>query len=85
MISEAIVAGTPVIASEIPGNIGLLGEDYPGYFKVGETRALASLMFRAEHDPEYLARLQAGIRTRQHLFFPERERQSWKDLLRELS
>ena len=33
VLSEAIVCGLPVIASDIDGNIGLLGEDYEGYFR----------------------------------------------------
>src|SRR5262249_12974038 len=32
VISEAAVDGVPVIASRIAGSLGLLGEDYPGYF-----------------------------------------------------
>src|SRR5262249_44099359 len=47
-ISEAVVAGVPVISSHIAGSIGLLGEDYPGYFPVGDTQALADLLWRAE-------------------------------------
>ena len=31
VVSEAIVAGVPVLASSIPGNIGLLGRDYTWY------------------------------------------------------
>ena len=30
MISEAAVAGVPVLASRVDGNVGLLGADYPG-------------------------------------------------------
>ena len=40
VVSEALVAGVPVLASAIPGSIGLLGRDYPGYFPVGDTVAL---------------------------------------------
>jgi putative glycosyltransferase (TIGR04348 family) len=44
VISEAVAAGVPVLASRIDGSVGLLGRDYPGYFPVGDTaaRALAS-------------------------------------------
>ena len=44
VISEAAVAGVPVLASRIDGNVGLLGADYPGYFPVGDTEALARLL-----------------------------------------
>ena len=40
VISEAIVAGLPVIASDIDGSVGLLGEDYAGYFPVQDTKSL---------------------------------------------
>ena len=38
---EALALGVPVIASRISGLIGTLGEDYPGYFAVEDTQALA--------------------------------------------
>ena len=45
VISESLVARVPVIASEIAGSIGLLGRrDYPGYFPVRDTAALAALL-----------------------------------------
>ena len=40
VISEAVAAGVPVLASRIDGSVGLLGRDYPGYFPVGDTAAL---------------------------------------------
>jgi glycosyltransferase involved in cell wall biosynthesis len=48
VISEAVVAGVPVLASYIDGNVGLLGADYPGYFHAGDTEALARLLPRIE-------------------------------------
>src|SRR5579859_2207122 len=57
VISEAVVDGTPVIASRIPGSIGLLGKDYPGYFPAGETKALADLLARAESDTAFYSEL----------------------------
>ena len=50
VISEAVTLGVPVVSSHIAGSIGLLGEDYPGYFPFGETQALADLLWRAETD-----------------------------------
>jgi putative glycosyltransferase (TIGR04348 family) len=44
VISEAAVAGVPILASRMDGNVGLLGSDYRGYFPVGDTRSLAALM-----------------------------------------
>jgi hypothetical protein len=36
LMSEAIAASVPIIASRIDGNVGILGTDYPGYFDVGD-------------------------------------------------
>jgi putative glycosyltransferase (TIGR04348 family) len=82
-VSEAIVAGIPVLASRIPGNVGLLGEDYPGYFEVGDTRGLAKLLWQAETDATFMARLKACCRGLALNFSPQRERQAWFDLLAE--
>ena len=83
-ISEAVVVGTPVISSHIDGSIGLLGEDYPGHFPVGDTQALANLLWRAETDTEFYNTLRDRCARRRPLFDPAREQQSWEDLLREL-
>jgi glycosyltransferase involved in cell wall biosynthesis len=45
-ISEAAVAGVPVLASRMDDNVGLLGAGYPGYFPVGDTQALARLLWK---------------------------------------
>jgi putative glycosyltransferase (TIGR04348 family) len=84
VISEAAVAGVPVIASEIPGSVGLLGEDYPGYFPVRDTAALTALLWRVETDPDFLDRLTRHCAGRAPLFDPERERESWRTLLARL-
>ena len=39
---EAVRSGTPVVASRIDGNIGMLGQDYAGYFEWGDAAALAA-------------------------------------------
>ena len=83
MISEAIVAGAPVIASRIDGNVGLLGEDYAGYFSTGDTHELARLMARAESDSEFLAELKSHCARLAHLFSPERELAAWMDVITE--
>ena len=82
VISEAVMAGLPVIASDIPGSVGLLGEAYPGYYPVGDTDALARLMLLAEQDGDYLGELQRQCTKRVPLFRASRERQSWRQLLR---
>ncbi|PHS79516.1 MAG: TIGR04348 family glycosyltransferase [Rhodospirillaceae bacterium] len=57
VISEAIVADVPIIASDIAGNVGLLGDDYPGYYPVGDEAQLAHLLDRAETDAAFLETL----------------------------
>jgi len=73
VVSEACRAGLPVLASDIPGNRGLLGDDYPGYFPVGDERALAESLRRAETDSGFLAGLKAEVEALAETFTPERE------------
>jgi putative glycosyltransferase (TIGR04348 family) len=84
VISEAIAASVPVLSSHIPGSVGLLGADYPGYFPTGDTEALAGLLERAETDARFYHTLKAWCKRLRPLVSPARERQSWKHLLREL-
>jgi putative glycosyltransferase (TIGR04348 family) len=84
VVSEAIAASVPIVSSWIAGSIGILGEDYPGYFPVGDTRALANLLWRAERDNAFYADLKARCLRLQPLFDPGRERESWRMLLQEL-
>ena len=74
MIVEAITAGTPVIASRISGNLGMLGAGYPGYFEVGDELGLASRLLQALQDDRYLRSLRAACRERRTLFSPAREK-----------
>ncbi len=81
VISEAVVAGLPVIASRISGSVGLLGEDYAGYFPPKDEAALAGLLSKAESDPEFHALLDRQCGARVDLFRPEREREAWRAML----
>ncbi|MFA7270231.1 MAG: selenoneine biosynthesis selenosugar synthase SenB [Sterolibacterium sp.] len=81
VVSEAIGIGVPVIASEIPGNIGLLGKTYPGYFKVADETALAQLLRRAINRPAYLDELAAAVKARQYLVDPATERKALAAML----
>lgn len=83
-ISEAIVAGVPILASRMDGNVGLLGAGYRGYFPVGDTEALARLLRRVETDPRFTAQLRSALARRAHLFRPEREVAAWRKLIAEL-
>ncbi|MGM0569104.1 selenoneine biosynthesis selenosugar synthase SenB [Marinobacter sp.] len=81
VVSEACRAGLPVLASNIPGNLGLLGEKYPGVYPVGDERALAELMLRAEREPEWLDNLRRIVDGLALEFTPERERASLEEAL----
>ena len=84
-LCEAIACGVPTLASRIPGSVGILGPDYPGYFPVGDTQALAGLLYRAETDPEFLQSLHAWCVQLQPLADPAREREAWQRLLDEMT
>jgi putative glycosyltransferase (TIGR04348 family) len=84
VISEAAVAGVPILASRIDGNVGLLGADYPGYFPFAGTRALARLLQRVEREPRFRTQLGRALRRRAALFRPAREIAAWRRLLASL-
>jgi glycosyltransferase involved in cell wall biosynthesis len=81
VVSEAIALGIPVLASDIAGNRGLLGDDYPGFFPVRDERALANLLMRAESDPAYMRTLTEAIDKRHALIKPTREFNDLKSLI----
>jgi putative glycosyltransferase (TIGR04348 family) len=85
VISEAIAASAPVISSLIPGSVGILGKDYPGYFPVGDTAALREQLQRAESDGAFYGELQQWVVRLQPLVSQASERQSWQALLNDLS
>ena len=83
-VSEALASGVPVVASDIPGNVGMLGEDYLGYYKVGDEEALARLLHRAETDTAFYGELKAQCDVRRYLVLPEREKAALGSLVEEL-
>ena len=84
-ISEAIACQTPVLASEIPGNVGLLGRDYPGYFPVRSTETLADRLVDAETDDAFYDRLQQGVRSKNDIVQPAHERQQLRELFEDVA
>lgn len=84
VLSEAIVARVPILASEIAGSIGLLGENYPGYFSVGNTQELAQLMIRAETELPFMQQLLHWSQELIAKFLPACEKASWRNLLSEI-
>ena len=84
VVIEAVRSGTPVLASRVDGNVGLLGERYDGYFAVGDAAALATLLQRLRDEPAMLAHLQEQVASRAALFEPKRERAALHELLADL-
>jgi glycosyltransferase involved in cell wall biosynthesis len=72
VVCEALRIGVPVLASRIPGNVGLLGERYPGYFPVGDERALARLIEKAT-DKTFYATLKRQIAPLRAMVAPHNE------------
>jgi putative glycosyltransferase (TIGR04348 family) len=85
VVSEALAAGTPVIASRIPAMQAILGPSYPGLFPFGSTQALARLLARAEREPRFLSELQRQCRSRRGVVSPRREKAALRELLEELA
>ena len=91
VVMEAVRCGTPVLASRVPGNVGMLGAGYTGYFPHGDAGALAGLLAacrasQAGEDParHLLARLAAQCALRAPLFDAGAERSALLTLLQEL-
>ena len=73
VVSEAIRIGTPVIASNISGNIGLLGANYPAYYPLGNERALARLIKRAHDDKRFYDKLKRHLAKLRPMVSPANE------------
>lgn len=82
-ICEALAADVPVLASDIPGNRGMLGDDYCGYFPPGDEARLAALLLRAETDADFYAELRTRARARRALLRPEHEASRLRQLVAE--
>jgi len=83
VVTEAIAVDVPIISTRISGSIGLLGEDYPGYFEVGDTSGLTDLLHRAETDKRFYKTLQRRCQKLAGLADPAEERRRWRELLSE--
>jgi glycosyltransferase involved in cell wall biosynthesis len=83
-VSEAVACGVPVVSTPTSGVVGVLGEDYPGYFPVGDAAALRELLLRCERDATFLGELRAACDRVRPLVEPAAERSAWLGLLTEL-
>ena len=73
VVCEALRIGVPVLASRIPGNVGLLGASYAGYFPLEDERALALLIRRAAADRRFYLNLKTHIRKLRAMVTPRAE------------
>jgi glycosyltransferase involved in cell wall biosynthesis len=73
VVIEAVRSGTPVLASHIDGNVGLLGAHYDGYFAVADAKALSSRLQQLRDEPAMLSHLQQQCSARSQLFDPAQE------------
>lgn len=74
VVGESIVHGTPVLSTRIDGVLGLLGDDYPGFFPVGDSHELAALLERCETDEDFYTRLRSEALACAGQFHPDREK-----------
>ncbi len=81
-VLEAIQLGVPVLASDIAGNRGFLGDDYAGYFESDSSDGLASLMLRCMSDNDFRSHLIQQLVVRRSLFTSQSETKSWLKRLR---
>ncbi|MCC7485110.1 MAG: TIGR04348 family glycosyltransferase [Burkholderiales bacterium] len=84
VVCEAARIGVPVLASRIPGNVGMLGRDYAGYFPLFDDAALARLIERCRTDEVFYRLLKRGVRRRHALFAPRAERAAVRRLVQGL-
>ena len=83
VISEAARIGTPVLASRMSGNLGMLGRNYPGYFRLFDEQALSRLIGKLIEEIKYLQMLKRALAARRHLFAPAAERAALARVVRE--
>jgi putative glycosyltransferase (TIGR04348 family) len=84
VVIEALTNGTPVLASRMSGNIGMLGADYPGYFEVGDHQSLANLIQRCVEDRGFLELLRKYGNRRSSRFYPTTEKRAVLQLAHKL-
>lgn len=84
VVSEALAHGVPVLATAMPGSVGMVGEDHPGLFPVDDAPALARLLARLEEDAAFREDLARRSRELGRITEPEREEASWEKLLADI-
>lgn len=83
-ICEAICLGLPVVASRIPGNVGMLGEDYKGYFTSNDAESLAEVLLRCATDGGFYQVLVDQVNDRALWFDYAEESRRWLQLVNKM-
>jgi len=81
VVSEALADSIPVIASRIAGSVGMLGEDYPGYYQAEDEQDLARVLTRLETDPTFLQELKRWCTELSPMVSPATEQSLWNELI----
>ena len=84
VVMEAMRSGTPVLASKISGNVGMLGPGYRGYFAPGDAGGRSVLLQRCRGDAAMLQALRSQCDQRAPLFEPAREQATLNGVVAEL-
>lgn len=85
VVGEFLVSGLPIIASNAPGNVGLLGEDWPGLFGVGDDQGLADLLQQWLESEEFRKRLFVASSELSQQHDRVHEKVAWERLLNRFS
>ena len=85
VVGEAIQLGVPIVSTNNLGVTGILGDDYEGYYPVGDAKALSDILTKAEEDKEFLAQLNIHCQNRSSLFDIEEEKKNWEKLINDFS
>lgn len=84
VIVEAARIGTPVLASRVSGNVGMVGARYPGLYPLYDEKALAALIHRAFSERDFYKTLKQTLHLRRPLFAPAAERRALRGVVREV-
>ncbi|HEY2337210.1 MAG TPA: selenoneine biosynthesis selenosugar synthase SenB [Burkholderiales bacterium] len=82
VVCEAIRIGVPILASYVSGNIGLLGDDYPGYFRVDDEKQLAVLISKASTNKGFYRSLRQHIAKLRPMVAPQSEKRALLEAIR---
>jgi glycosyltransferase involved in cell wall biosynthesis len=74
VLLEAAALGRPILATRIPGVVGILGGDHPGLFPAGDVDALCRSLRRLAENRAYVRELGAASRALARRSSPNSER-----------